>query len=254
VGQAEQGAADGAEGDESVRVTASLAWNDSNWNGPAPAPTGSTLNESPSFWIAVGDATNPPSPASRYGNPVQASLSVNRKVNGSSTSIAVTFRAAPLSPETELRASRPRTERSTSAGRGAGRFHCWALLAPSPGLSRLGRWHVDIHNELDGDRPVRPRLSDPKRLALGGFLTGYSDLTRDAYELGPAPVRRLYDDHDLDLFQARRAEESARALEQRTEHRSRAEASGCVPRCRRWRIGGRVCYKGSFRLRRAGQR
>ncbi len=39
--------------------------------------------------------------------------------------------------------------------------------------------------------PVTPVFSNTERLALAGFLAGYSGLTRQAYEAGLAPVRRL---------------------------------------------------------------
>jgi hypothetical protein len=34
-------------------------------------------------------------------------------------------------------------------------------------------------------------FSDAERIALGGYLAGYSGLTREAYTLKPAPVHRL---------------------------------------------------------------
>lgn len=39
--------------------------------------------------------------------------------------------------------------------------------------------------------PVTAVFSNTERLALAGFLAGYSGLTRQAYEAGLAPVRRL---------------------------------------------------------------
>ena len=65
--------------------------------------------------------------------------------------------------------------------------------------------------------PFDPVFANAKRLALGGFLAGYSGLTRDAYELDLRQYVAWCDAHDLDLFQARRAdiEEFARELERR---------------------------------------
>jgi integrase/recombinase XerD len=65
--------------------------------------------------------------------------------------------------------------------------------------------------------PFGPVFGDPKRLALGGFLAGYSGLTRDAYELDLRQYVAWCDAHDLDLFQAGRSDiqELARELERR---------------------------------------
>lgn len=53
---------------------------------------------------------------------------------------------------------------------------------------------------------VEPLFTADERIALAGFLAGYSGLTRDAYALD----RRMYtawcQQHDLHLFQARRAD------------------------------------------------
>ena len=52
--------------------------------------------------------------------------------------------------------------------------------------------------------PFDPVFADPRRLALGGFLSGYSGLTRDAYELDLRQFVSWCDGHGLDLFQVRR--------------------------------------------------
>jgi hypothetical protein len=39
--------------------------------------------------------------------------------------------------------------------------------------------------------PTAPVFTNTERLALAGFLAGYSGLTRQAYELGPEPVHQL---------------------------------------------------------------
>ena len=78
--------------------------------------------------------------------------------------------------------------------------------------------------------PFDPVFADPKRLALGGFLAGYSGLTRDAYELDLRQYVAWCDDHDLDLFQARRAdiEEFARELERRGRARATVARRLCT--------------------------
>ena len=78
--------------------------------------------------------------------------------------------------------------------------------------------------------PFDPVFADPKRLALSGFLAGYSGLTRDAYELDLRQYVSWCDDHDLDLFQARRAdiEEFARELERRGRARATVARRLCT--------------------------
>jgi hypothetical protein len=63
--------------------------------------------------------------------------------------------------------------------------------------------------------PFDPVLADPRRLALGGFLAGYSGLTRDAYELDLRQFVGWCDDHQLDLFQVRRVDIEAFAGDSR---------------------------------------
>jgi integrase/recombinase XerD len=78
--------------------------------------------------------------------------------------------------------------------------------------------------------PFNPGFADPKRLALGGFLAGYSGLTGDAYELDLRQYVAWCDDHDLDLFQVRRAdiEEFARELERRGRARATVARRLCT--------------------------
>ena len=54
--------------------------------------------------------------------------------------------------------------------------------------------------------PFDPVFADPRRLALGGFLAGYSGLTRDAYELDLRQFIAWCDELQLDLFEVRRAD------------------------------------------------
>ena len=65
--------------------------------------------------------------------------------------------------------------------------------------------------------PVAPVFTNTERLALAGFLAGYSGLTRQAYELDLRQFVGWCQQHQLRLFQARRAdiECSARDLEAR---------------------------------------
>ena len=55
-----------------------------------------------------------------------------------------------------------------------------------------------------------PVLSDLERLALAGFLAGYSGLTHEAYLLDLRQFASWCAAHSLRLFQARRAWEPSR--------------------------------------------
>jgi Phage integrase, N-terminal SAM-like domain len=65
--------------------------------------------------------------------------------------------------------------------------------------------------------PVAPVFTNTERLALAGFLAGYSGLTREAYELDLRQFTSWCQQHQLRLFGARRAdiEFFARDLEAR---------------------------------------
>jgi integrase/recombinase XerD len=54
--------------------------------------------------------------------------------------------------------------------------------------------------------PVAPVFTSTERLALAGFLAGYSGLTREAYELDLRQYTSWCHQHHLRLFQARRAD------------------------------------------------
>jgi site-specific recombinase XerD len=76
--------------------------------------------------------------------------------------------------------------------------------------------------------PVTPVFTDTERLALAGFLAGYSGLTRQAHELDLRQFAGWCQQHQLRLFQARRADIEcfARDLEARDlEARGRARAT-----------------------------
>ena len=70
--------------------------------------------------------------------------------------------------------------------------------------------------------PVAPVFSNTERLALAGFLAAYSGLTRQAYELDLRQFAGWCQQHQLRLFQARRAdiEFFARDLEARGRARA----------------------------------
>jgi integrase/recombinase XerD len=52
---------------------------------------------------------------------------------------------------------------------------------------------------------VGPVFTQSERLALAGFLAGYTGLTREAYALGLRQYASWCQQHRLRLFQARRA-------------------------------------------------
>ena len=54
--------------------------------------------------------------------------------------------------------------------------------------------------------PTAPVFTNTERLALAGFLARYSGLTRQAYELDLRQFTSLCQQHQLRLFQARRAD------------------------------------------------
>jgi len=70
--------------------------------------------------------------------------------------------------------------------------------------------------------PVKPVFSTAERLALAGFLAGYSGLTRQAYELDLRQYASWCQTRHLPLFGARRAdiESFARDLEARGRARA----------------------------------
>ena len=78
--------------------------------------------------------------------------------------------------------------------------------------------------------PVAPVFTNTERLALAGFLAGYSGLTRQAYELDLRQFAGWCQQHQLRLFQARRAdiEFFARDLEARGRGRP-PSPGGCAP-------------------------
>ena len=70
--------------------------------------------------------------------------------------------------------------------------------------------------------PVAPVFTNTERLALAGFLAGYSGLTRQAYELDLRQYTSWCHRHHLRLFQARRADIECFARDLEARGRARA--------------------------------
>jgi integrase/recombinase XerD len=70
--------------------------------------------------------------------------------------------------------------------------------------------------------PVAPVFTNNERLALAGFLAGYSGLTREAYELDLRQYASWCHQHHLRLFQARRPDIECFARDLETRGRARA--------------------------------
>jgi hypothetical protein len=70
--------------------------------------------------------------------------------------------------------------------------------------------------------PLVPVFSPAERLALAGFLAGYSGLTRQAYELDLRQFASWCQQHQLALFAARRADIECFARDLEARGRARA--------------------------------
>jgi integrase/recombinase XerD len=70
--------------------------------------------------------------------------------------------------------------------------------------------------------PAAPVFTTAERLALAGFLAGYSGLTRQAYELDLRQFSGWCDQHGLHLFQARRPDIECFARDLEARGRARA--------------------------------
>src|SRR5256884_8753394 len=70
--------------------------------------------------------------------------------------------------------------------------------------------------------PVAPVFTNTERLALAGFLAGYSGLTREAYELDLRQFTAWCQQRHLRLFQARRADIECFARDLESRGRARA--------------------------------
>jgi len=70
--------------------------------------------------------------------------------------------------------------------------------------------------------PIAPVFTNAERLALAGFLAGYSGLTREAYELDVRQYTSWCQQHQLRLFAARRADIECFARDLEARGRARA--------------------------------
>ncbi len=70
--------------------------------------------------------------------------------------------------------------------------------------------------------PIQPAFTAAERLALAGFLAGYTGLTRDAYALDLRQYASWCQLRDLRLFQARRADIECFARDLEAKGRARA--------------------------------
>jgi hypothetical protein len=83
---------------------------------------------------------------------------------------------------------------------------CCSLSWPSFGVSARTPELPDGHRDPSAALvPVAPVFTNTERLALAGFLATYSGLTRQAYELDLRQFAGWCQQHQLRLFQARRA-------------------------------------------------
>jgi hypothetical protein len=69
---------------------------------------------------------------------------------------------------------------------------------------------------------VEPVFTEPERLALAGFLAGYTGLTREAYALDLRQYTSWCQQHHIRLFQARRADIECFARDMEARDRARA--------------------------------
>ena len=72
---------------------------------------------------------------------------------------------------------------------------------------------------------TRELFTDPEAVALGGFLAGYSGLTREAYALDLRQFAGWVTGHGFRLFEVRRADIEAFARDPEAHGRSRATIS-----------------------------
>jgi integrase/recombinase XerD len=91
-----------------------------------------------------------------------------------------------------------------------------------PGLSSTRRCHLTSTIPSTSVVAADPVFSDAEQLALAGFLAGYRGVTRDAHALDLRQFVAWCDQHDLRLFEVRRADIEcfARDLEERGRARA----------------------------------
>jgi len=100
---------------------------------------------------------------------------------------------------------------------------CWGLGWPSFGVSARAPEVPDVHHDpVRRTRPVTPVFINTERLALAGFLAGYSGLTRQAYELDLRQYATWCQQHQIRLFAARRADIECFARDLEARGRARA--------------------------------
>ena len=83
-----------------------------------------------------------------------------------------------------------------------------------------------------------PVFTNTQRLALAGFLTGYSGLTREAYELDLRQYASWCRQHHLRLFEGRRADIECFARDLEGHGRRLRHTSPPRPKSTRWK-----CYR-----------
>jgi integrase/recombinase XerD len=70
--------------------------------------------------------------------------------------------------------------------------------------------------------PTAPVFTNAERLALAGYLAGYSGLTREAYQLDLRQFAGWCQQHQLHLFEARRSDNEGFARDLEARGRARA--------------------------------
>ena len=73
--------------------------------------------------------------------------------------------------------------------------------------------------------PIEPMFSEAEQVALAGYLAGYSGLTREAYSLDLRQFVTWCDQHNIHLFQARRADIECFGRDLEARGRGRATVS-----------------------------
>src|SRR5947208_12210728 len=111
----------------------------------------------------------------------------------------------------------------TAGSDGELNHRCWGLDVPSLRVSaRPRRCRMATITPSAALVPAAPVFANTERLALAGFLAGYSGLTRQAYELDLRQYASWCHQHHLRLFQARRADIECFARDLETRGRARA--------------------------------
>ena len=80
--------------------------------------------------------------------------------------------------------------------------------------------------------PITPVFTNTERLALAGFLAGYSGLTREAYELDLRQYASWCRQHHLRLFEGRRADIECFARDLEARGRAPGHGARAAVRCR----------------------